>query len=220
MVIVKVNIGCGSKAIENWINYDSSIFSVLSKFQFIKKLLFRLKLISQKAYETNWPYKSIKRINLLKGIPLSDESVNFIYSSHFMEHLTIEDGRKLLKDCYRILKPHCWIRIVIPDLNLIANNYLKGNLNYPLFTVSKKSELSQAFIKSLCLTDERPSLSKLLSPGDIHRNMYDFDSLSSLLDDCGFSVIIRRRYKEGITPDLEKLDNRPDESLYVEAQKL
>ena len=46
MTVIKVNIGCGSKVIQNWINYDSSILIVLSKFQPIKKLLFRLKIIN------------------------------------------------------------------------------------------------------------------------------------------------------------------------------
>jgi hypothetical protein len=50
--------------------------------------------------------------------------------------------------------------------------------------------------------------------------MYDFDSLASLLNKYGFSVREKRRFREGITPDIDRLDNRPEESLYVEAQKL
>lgn len=214
-----MNIGCGSQALSNWINYDSSIFSILEKFQFLKKILFKLNLISKKAYNTKWPYKLIKRINLLKGIPLADDSVNFIYSSHFIEHLSFEEGKNLLTDCYRILKSQGWIRIVCPDLKLITSKYMKTDLNYPLFKASKQSDLSFAFIKSLHLSENRNFLSRFLSPGDIHRSMYDFDSLSYLLKLSGFKTIKLRKFKNGVTPDLELLDNRPEESIYVEAQK-
>ena len=219
MDIVKVNIGCGSQAMETWINYDSSIFSILQRFKPLKKFLHKLNLISKQAYETNWPYKIIKRVNLLKGIPLPDESVDFVYSSHFIEHLTYQEGENLLKECNRILKPASWIRIVCPDLQLIATKYLENDLNYPLFNTNKSSDLSFAFIRSLCLTDNRSFLSRLLSPGDVHRSMYDFKSLSNLLQKCGFNKIERKSYRKGLTPDIEILDNRPDESLYVEAQK-
>lgn len=219
MDFVKVNIGCGSQAIETWINYDSSIFSILQKYKPIKKFLYRLNLISKQAYETNWPYKIIKRVNLLKGVPLADESVDFIYSSHFIEHLTFQEGKNLLKECNRILKPNSWIRVSCPDLQLIVSKYLDKDLSYPIFNVKNSSDLSFAFIKSLCLTDNRSFLSRLLSPGDIHRSMYDFESLSGLLRKCGFNNIERKSFRKGVTPDIERLDNRPDESLYVEAQK-
>ena len=52
-----------------------------------------------------------------------------------------------------------------------------------------------------------------------HKYMYDFDLLSEMLQNAGFSNIVRRDYRQGATPDLAVLDNRPDETLYVEASK-
>jgi hypothetical protein len=49
--------------------------------------------------------------------------------------------------------------------------------------------------------------------------MYDFDMLSKLLEKTGFTRIVRCSYKQGKTPDLDVLDNRPEETLYVEASK-
>ena len=170
-------------------------------------------------YETSWPYKIIRRINLLKGIPLDDETVDFIYCSHFVEHLTHKDVIKLLKDCYRILKPGGWIRVICPDLRIITSKYLEGNTEYVLFK-SKKSDLSHAFIKSLLLSANRSFLERIFFSSNLHCCMYDYNSLSSLLSKCGFACIEKRQYKEGITPDINQLDSRPEESLFVEAQKL
>jgi ubiquinone/menaquinone biosynthesis C-methylase UbiE len=157
---------------------------------------------------------------LRKGLPLSDETVDFIYSSHFIEHLSYSDSIKLLKECYRVLKRGGWIRVVVPDLQVITNKYLKGETDYVLFRESNESGLSNAFISSLCLTDNRPHLARIFFPGSAHHCMYDFVSLSDLLKKSGFNIIKKRRYQEGITPDIAKLDNRPEESLYVEAQKV
>jgi hypothetical protein len=52
-----------------------------------------------------------------------------------------------------------------------------------------------------------------------HKYMYDFDMLSKLLEKTGFTRIVRCSYKQGKTPDLDVLDNRPEETLYVEASK-
>jgi predicted SAM-dependent methyltransferase len=43
-------------------------------------------------------------IDVRKGLPLDDCSVNFIYSEHFLEHLTYEEGRKVLEEFRRCLK--------------------------------------------------------------------------------------------------------------------
>jgi hypothetical protein len=37
--------------------------------------------------------------------------------------------------------------------------------------------------------------------------------------DAGFSKIVRCEYQLGKTPDLDTLDNRPEETLFVEAMK-
>ena len=215
----KVNIGCGKTIAPGWINYDISLFMGLSRNKLIRRLLFAFKLISKQKYQTFWPSNIIRR-DVRKGVPLLNESVDFVYSSHFLEHLTHVEASKLIKDCYRILKPGGWIRLVCPDLRLFARKYLEGDISYPLFHASNKARLSQGFIESLSLVDSRSILEKFFSPGFSHSYMYDFDSIANLLSESGFRVINECSFRKGVTPDLDKLDNRPDESLFVEAQKL
>lgn len=63
--------------------------------------------------------------NLLEGIPFPDNSFDLVYHSHVLEHFSKEDGERLMEECYRVLKPGGTIRIVIPNLEEIAKNYLK-----------------------------------------------------------------------------------------------
>ena len=49
--------------------------------------------------------------------------------------------------------------------------------------------------------------------------MYDFDMIKRELVDAGFKKIRRCKFKEGNLPDVDRLDNRPKDSLFVEAVK-
>lgn len=62
--------------------------------------------------------------NLLSGIPFSDNTYDLVYHSHVLEHFSQNDGKKLIKECFRVLKPDGVLRIAIPDLESITENYL------------------------------------------------------------------------------------------------
>jgi hypothetical protein len=44
--------------------------------------------------------------------------------SHLIEHLSRDEGRQLLKECHRALRAEGVIRVVVPDLEDIAKNYI------------------------------------------------------------------------------------------------
>ena len=62
-----------------------------------------------------------------KTFPFSDSSINAIYSSHMMEHLHRDDVISFIKECYRVLSPKGILRLVLPDLRINVENYLKSN---------------------------------------------------------------------------------------------
>jgi predicted SAM-dependent methyltransferase len=62
--------------------------------------------------------------NLLSGIPFAENTFDFVYHSHVLEHFTKDDGIKLIKECYRVLKPGGILRIAIPNLESIVREYI------------------------------------------------------------------------------------------------
>ena len=92
-----LNIGCGSNFQASWTNLDIS--SV---------------------------YPGVQTYDIRKGLPFSDLSFDVCYSSHLIEHLNQADAKKLLAECQRVLKPKGIIRLVVPDLQEIAKNYLEA----------------------------------------------------------------------------------------------
>jgi SAM-dependent methyltransferase len=200
---VKINLGCGLAVAPGWLNIDASLNSFFARWPTpVLKALYRAS--GAKQWYTESQYVQIIKghdflhHNLDYGIPLPDASVDYVYSSHWLEHLYREDAERLMREAYRVLKPGGCIRTCVPDLEHAVGQYLKGN---------KEHALSYFFC---------PSRSGALGR---HHYLYDADLLAALLTEAGFRDATRRAYREGLTPDIDKLDNRPEETLYMEAIK-
>lgn len=64
--------------------------------------------------------------NLMEGIPFPDEYFDVVYHSHLLEHFPKDKAETFLKECLRVLSSKGVIRVVIPDLEFLANNYIKA----------------------------------------------------------------------------------------------
>lgn len=201
---VKVNLGCGLAVAHGWTNVDASLNALVASWpRLAHKLLYRVsgsnRYYSQDRYCELLEQHVFIHHDLSHSIPLKDRTADFIYSSHFLEHLFKQDAERLLADCYRALKPGGIIRICVPDLAHAVSLYARGE---------KEQMLANYFF----VEDKESFLAR-------HKYMYDFELLKSCLEKYGFSQVTRCAYKKGKTPDIEILDNRPEETLFVEAVK-
>ena len=202
--VVKVNLACGLAVAKGWINVDASLNALVAGWPSIfHRILYRLsgasRYYSLSEYSALLKNHSFLHRDLCYGLPFPDQSVDFLYSSHFLEHLSRPAAQRLLKESCRVLKPGGTLRICVPDLVYAVALYGRGQ--------SKKMLESYFFVEGLDSSMAR------------HRYMYDYDLLQASLKDADFDEIIRCDYRRGRTPDLEVLDNRPEETLFVEATK-
>lgn len=91
-----LNIGCGTSYHPDWINLDVS------------------------PADSN-----VLSIDINNGLPFSSESASVCYSSHVLEHLDKTSAHDLIAECFRVLKRGGVIRLVLPDLEGIAREYLR-----------------------------------------------------------------------------------------------
>jgi SAM-dependent methyltransferase len=118
-----INLGCGLSAAPDWINIDNSPNARLSKYPLLKRLLWKLGVLSNPHYNVPWS-RSIEVHDLKKPLPYADSSIDYVYTSHFLEHLSHDDGQKLIGEVFRVLKPRGLVRVVVPDLAIGARHYV------------------------------------------------------------------------------------------------
>lgn len=201
---VKINLGCGLAIAPGWINIDGSLNALIANLPgFFHKIAYRLS--GARKYYSEGEYCSILQGNtfmhhdLAYSIPLYDQSTDYVYSSHFLEHLSRRDADNLLRESYRVLKPGGTVRVAVPDLEYAVKLYATGK---------KEEMLSQYFF----VDDDDSHYAR-------HKYMYDFQLLKSALEKSGFKDIRRCTFQNGVTPDLAVLDNRVEDSLFVEATR-
>lgn len=68
--------------------------------------------------------KNVRSMNLTKKLKFKDNSIDVIYHSQFIEHLSYDQGLSFLKECFRILEKGGIMRIVTPNLENQITEYL------------------------------------------------------------------------------------------------
>ena len=84
---------------------------------------------------------------MTNGIPLKDNSVDLIYSSHLLEHIAFKELILFLKECKRILKNNGVFSVCVPNAGYYLNAYFKGetfeNNYYPPALIETGSKIDQ-----------------------------------------------------------------------------
>jgi predicted SAM-dependent methyltransferase len=62
--------------------------------------------------------------DLRRRLPFEDGRFDAVYHSHLLEHFTLKDGRQLIGECRRVLKPGGVLRVAVPDGAQICRLYL------------------------------------------------------------------------------------------------
>lgn len=155
--------------------------------------------------------------DLTHGIPASDNSLEVVYHSHMLEHLSNEEGLVFLKECYRVLQPGGLMRVLVPDLGLWCKNYANGDDfffdEYRRITLRGNTELYP--------TNAAVFMGMLHNHG--HKMGYDFDLLNHRLIALGFDRIRRTLFQDSDLPEIADIEHylpsKTMESLCVECYK-
>ena len=67
---------------------------------------------------------TVRKANLLGRLPVADGAAALVYSSHFLEHVPRDLVPGFLRECWRVLRPGGVVRLVLPDLENLAREYL------------------------------------------------------------------------------------------------
>lgn len=157
--IAKLQLGCGPNRLPGWLNAD---------------------IIIEECK------KGAIYLDVGEHFPLPDESIDYVYSEHMIEHLNYAQAVNMLRECHRVLKPNGVIRISTPDLRFLLD----------LYQNPEKPE-NKSFIKWSAEGGAGGEI-RPVSPVYVinkfhttwgHKIIYDYDTLASLLKQNGFDHI-------------------------------
>ncbi len=151
-------------------------------------------------------------LDLRNKLPIKDNQIKQIYSSHFVEHLTYSELLFHFKECYRVLEVGGEYSICVPDFVKGLKDYLNKNFEhyklldkmFPWDLEDKREKLPADY------------LDRSLHEFGIHLQFLDFDKIKAMMVSAGFSEdkISLREYDSQID-----LQERKDFSIFISAKK-
>lgn len=190
---INLNLGCGSDIREGWVNID----------EFANTFCGDKKTISQ---------NNLIKYDCRNGLPIQDNTVDIIYSSHFFEHLIPNEAFKLYKDSFRVLKKDGIFRIVLPDITKIIKAIFKDDDDYLTTLINDN--------RTMFRLENKPNpidfLNYIIYQNYEHKYIYNPQKVIDILNEVGFSKILETTYdsKYDINNELRK-----KYSFYIKATK-
>ena len=169
----KLQVGAGDILLEGWLNTD---------------------LI---------PTPEIAWVDVREPLPLPDQSFDYIFSEHVIEHVSYADGAQFIRDCFRVIKPGGRLRLATPNLGFITG------LHHDPATPE-----SDTYIR--WTTDRYLPDAPKTAPGFVvnnmfynwgHRFVYDAETLAASLESAGFQEIRQFCAGESDDPVLRGLES-------------
>lgn len=201
MKVDQLHLGCFDCPVDGWLNTDITPHIWISRFPLLASVLYKAGKMSEERFQQHklGIFRKVRYLDLTKNLPYPKNTFKYVFSSHVFEHLPRATLARLLREVHRVLQPGGTMRVSVPDLTIMVNSY--------------QEEDGDAFVKAIFEIDQANTKNR-------HHWMYNEQSMRALLSEASFANITRCQYRQGKCPDLDSLDNRPEHSLFMEADKV
>jgi predicted SAM-dependent methyltransferase len=107
-----INFGAGNP-VNGWINLDSSPYFRINPF--FHNILSFLRISQRSLSYLDMSYQYYK-FDSQKRLPFKTNSCDAIFTSHVLEHLSVEENQNFFKEAKRVLKKGGVVRVIVPNL--------------------------------------------------------------------------------------------------------
>ena len=144
--------------------------------------------------------------DILEGLPLPDESVDYAFSMHALQEIPYDDVVPALHELRRVLKRGGWLRLCLPDLDKGIEAYLRGDRDHFLVPDEDAASLGGKLVVHMLWYGHS-------------RLLFTADFVEELLLKAGFGGVHHVAFATTASPyaGIVELDDRAHESLFVEA---
>ena len=145
-------------------------------------------------------------LDATKPFPFPDQSFDFIFSEHMIEHIPFAAGLDMLRECRRVLKASGVIRTATPNLNNILSlmtNHNPDVQKYLTWAVDTFRLPPEPYPKATMVIN---NFFKAWG----HQFLYDPEALRTMLAQAGFTNIVQQRSGSSEHRDLRELEHHAD----------
>lgn len=149
-------------------------------------------------------------------LPFSANSVDVVVCNSAINYFTRNRAQQIINDVYRVLKPDGIVRFGTQDLRVLVEKYIANDTE---FYFQKLPDGRERF-PGTTIGDKLNEFFCGFGVRDKHcKYLYDFESLKILFQDAGYKSIEQKKYRESLIPEIEMIDNRPNQMFFLEAVK-
>jgi predicted SAM-dependent methyltransferase len=197
-----VQYGCGLAVPSGWLNFDIGLPYLIRGLPLMGKGMYW-----GIAHLRKWSLPdNVRYGNIVHGLPIPANSCKGVYCSHVLEHLSLDEARKALRNTHRILQRNGLFRIVVPDLERLARDYLQD----------AAADAAHRFIRSAYLGHEtwpkglHSTIKNWLLENHRHRHkwMWDRKSLEIELLEAGFTGVRYAQYGDSSDQRFQEVEDR------------
>jgi len=159
-------------------------------------------------------------LDATRPFPLTDETFDYVFSEHQIEHIEARHALPMLRECFRVLKPGGHLRIATPDLAVVIGLYegsgapAERYLEYVIGLARGDADSGRGATAIDALT-ATPAGRRAFVINEVvrwygHRFIYDEPTLTSLLEQAGFMGVERREVGESGDEMLRGLESHAE----------
>lgn len=174
----KLHLACGKVNFPGWVNLDLDP--------------------DYATFDAEWDMRD--------PLPLPDGCTQYIHHEHFLEHLSVEQGLALNRECRRLLAPRGVLRVAMPDLTECVRQYYENDWRQP-WMQKYGFEWIQTRAETINLAFRHWG----------HQWLYDREELHRRLHEAGFETVRDCNRLQSTEPALRGLETRIESLLVCEA---
>lgn len=165
---MKIHLGCGNRLKDDWMNVD---------------------MLDIQA-------PNYMRHDLRNGMPVLPQQAEIVYSCHFWEHLSDEEGTRLLRAAHAALRPGGLFRMALPNFKTMVKAYVDDDWKF--FDVLDWNAFSDRSTRSLI-----DVCSYGVYQFGEHKSIWDSAKAVKVLQRAGYSNCHEVPYNYGFEPQDE-----------------
>jgi len=146
--------------------------------------------------------------DIREGLPIDSDSIDYAVSIHAMPEIPYTELVPTLEELRRVLKPGGVLRLALPDLDKGIAAYHRRDREYFKVPDEAAKSVGAKFVTQMVWFG-------------YSRSLFTHEFVEELLEKAGFTRVDHCAYRQTASryPEIVELDNREQESLFVEAVK-